>query len=300
MLHSFSLAVTLTVLVASQAFDPTTCINHFHMPRPVKYPQTPLFQLLFPRSSAEYCAVSYFPSLPMISQLIQTKLQIPIVYLFIASAGSYRSLVGVLTTLCFKHSYLNMSFIFVDANSFSTYAAQYGLHVVPSTFPSLAIHNLTANTKFPLINEGGWDDSVAADFIQQFLKGRLKPTFVWAEPEPDPGEQGDKIVKKLVATTYQDNVHAEEKYVVVLISSPGCIHCVRVASSYAEYGKSRHRIVFAEIHTGLNDVPNFSGGIPCVNMYRGTDTGNVVIFTGQKNYDGLRGFVELHRRKAGK
>lgn len=113
----------------------------------------------------------------------------------------------------------------MGANSISIYAAQYGLFVATSTFPFLAIHNLTSNTKLPLLNRGTWNDVVAVNFIQQFMKEQLEPALVRAEPEP--GDCGDEIVKKLIATTYQDNVYAEENDAVVLISSAGCIHCVR-------------------------------------------------------------------------
>lgn len=149
-------------------------------------------------------------SVPLLDEVSPSNFQLyaeaglPLAYVFIESNNPHReSLVKSLEPVAREHKG-KINFVWIDATKFADHAKS--LNLMETNWPSFAIQDLAAQTKFPLDQHKTVDHSTVAKFVKEFAAGTLSPSL---KSQPIPKKQGEGS-HVLVTDEFEKVVYAND------------------------------------------------------------------------------------------
>eukprot|EP01025_Chloroclados_australasicus_P060641 TRINITY_DN779_c1_g2_i1.p2 TRINITY_DN779_c1_g2~~TRINITY_DN779_c1_g2_i1.p2 ORF type:complete len:269 (-),score=31.44 TRINITY_DN779_c1_g2_i1:92-814(-) len=147
----------------------------------------------------------------------------------------------------------NYQFLFGDMASNSDTTKFFGIS--ENKFPAYVIYDVSNDVKYIQQNTNTED---LEQFIRDYQDEKLTP---FVKSEPVPGENDDKIPKKVVADNFNQVVFNNNKDVLLEFTAPWCKDCKRLVSTYKKialyYENNTDTDVFvAVMNVEVNDIPN--------------------------------------------
>lgn len=170
------------------------------------------------------------------------------------------------------------------------------LHLELNQPLNFALREPVANLRYPMNNATGDFIASMTDFIDEYLKGNLKPTI---KSEPVPKNWTDALVK-VVGLNYQEVVMDEKRDVLIIYCITPCGPCERLqptiltlAEVYRANSRLRDLVTIAKVmydenDTGERDLRAF----PTIKLFPASDKRNPVTFIkGNRTFDELADFI---------
>lgn len=185
-----------------------------------------------------------------------------------------------------------LNFVWIDAVKFVNHAK--GLNLKGEEWPSFAIQDIQATTKYPLDVLGKDPLKTVTDFVKQYTSGKLKPSI---KSEPIPKDQ-DGPVHVLVSEEFDKTVFDDKKDVLVEFYAPWCGHCKNLAPTYDKLGEKyaahKDKLVIAKMDATANDVPPSAGfqvqSFPTI-KFKPAGSKSFIDFDGDRSLEGFIDFI---------
>lgn len=185
-----------------------------------------------------------------------------------------------------------LNFVWIDAVKFVNHAK--GLNLKGEEWPSFAIQDIQATTKYPLDVLGKDPVKTIKDFIKDYTTGKLKPSI---KSEPIPKDQ-DGPVHVLVSEEFDKTVFDDKKDVLVEFYAPWCGHCKNLAPIYDQLGEKyaahKDKLVIAKMDATANDIPPSAGfqvqSFPTI-KFKPAGSKTFVDFDGDRTLEGFIDFI---------
>lgn len=179
--------------------------------------------------------------------------------------------------------------------------ALYGQHAevlnLPQEWPGFAIHDMAADTKYPLPKGETITAESLTKHMEAFVSGTLKPNF---KSEPIPAEDASQVIRTLVHDNFEEVAMDKNKDVLVEIYAPWCGACKRIGPEYEQLAtdvaaKASDKFIVAKFDGTANDIPtslNFRlEHFPTFKLIK-SGTNEVVSFDGDLSYNSLAEFLQ--------
>ncbi|CAO1634512.1 unnamed protein product [Sympodiomycopsis kandeliae] len=185
-----------------------------------------------------------------------------------------------------------LNFVWIDAVKFINHAK--GLNLKGEEWPSFAIQDIQATTKYPLDVLGKDPVKTVTDFVKQYTAGKLKPSI---KSEPIPKDQ-DGPVHVLVSDEFDKTVYDDKKDVLVEFYAPWCGHCKNLAPTYdtlgEKYSAHKDKLVIAKMDATANDIPPSAGfqvqSFPTI-KFKPAGSKAFIDFNGDRTLEGFIDFI---------
>jgi len=144
----------------------------------------------------------------------------------------------------------NLNFAVANENDFQHEADEFGLDVVTTDKPLIAIKS--AAGKFVMTEEFDPKGVAFEQFLKDYEAGKIEPHM---KSEPIPETQG--AVKVAVAKNFDELVTKSKKDVLIEFYAPWCGHCKSLAPKYDELGEkmAEEEVEIVKMDATANDVP---------------------------------------------
>ncbi|CAI2179072.1 2892_t:CDS:2 [Funneliformis geosporum] len=187
-----------------------------------------------------------------------------------------------------------ISFVFIDANKFGQHADNINLK---QDWPAFGISKPEENLKFPFDQSKNITTEAVKEFVNQFVKGEIKPS-IKSQPIP---EKNDEPVVVLVADNFEGIVYDATKDVLVEFYAPWCGHCKKLAPTYEKLGEAykaaTDKIIIAKMDATENDLPvkaTFKvSGFPTIKLFKAGDN-EIVDYQGDRSYENIVEFLNTN------
>lgn len=187
-----------------------------------------------------------------------------------------------------------LNFVWIDAIKFVNHAK--GLNLQGEDWPSFAIQDVQASTKFPLEDLGSDVAASIGDFVEKFIKGEV-PASIKSEPIPDQ----DGPVYVLVADEFDKVLLDDKKDILVEFYAPWCGHCKKLAPTYDTLGEvytpHKDKVLIAKMDATANDIPPSAGfsvsSFPTI-KFKAAGSKEFLDFDGDRTLDGFVDFIKLN------
>jgi protein disulfide-isomerase A1 len=192
-----------------------------------------------------------------------------------------------------------MNFVWIDAIKFGDHAK--ALNLAGSDWPSFVIQNVEKQLKYPFDESKDVTTESAADWVEQYLEGKLQPQL---KSQPIPETQ-DESVYTLVGKNFEDVVYDDSKDVFVEFYATWCGHCKRLKPTWDslgdKYAAIKDRLVIAKMEAQDNDlppsVPFRIQGFPTL-KFKPAGSREFVDYEGDRSFESLVSFVEEHAKNS--
>lgn len=146
-------------------------------------------------------------------------------------------------------NFKDLNFAVANKGDFQQEASEYGLQVLTTDKPSVAIKSKKG--KFVMKEE--FDMTTFEAFLKAYEAGSLE-AYLKSEPVP---EDNDGPVKVAVAKNFEELVTNNKKDVLIEFYAPWCGHCKKLAPIYEELGEklSGEEVDIVKMDATANDVP---------------------------------------------
>ena len=171
------------------------------------------------------------------------------------------------------------------------------LHLNVTQFPAFAIREPIENLRYPM-NETSNSVFIEAmeTFVQDFLKGDLKPTI---KSEPLPPEDSKEALVKIVGLNYRDIVMDTSKDVLVTYCITPCGPCEyfqpileALAELYASRPELKEQVTIGKVMYDENDTPERRLlGFPNVKLFPAAAKNSSETFLGPLDLDDVADFI---------
>merc|ERR1712223_130956 len=186
-------------------------------------------------------------------------------------------------------NFKSLNFAVANENDFQHEASEFGLEVVKTDKPLVAIKS----SKGKFVMEAEFDMKTFESFLNDYEAGKLVP---YLKSEPVPETQG--AVKVAVAKNFDELVTQNTKDVLIEFYAPWCGHCKKLVPTYDELGEKMadEEVEIVKMDATANDVPaGFNvRGFPTLFWYP-KDTKKAVSYDGGRELDD---FVKYIAEKA--
>lgn len=185
-----------------------------------------------------------------------------------------------------------LNFVWIDAIKFVNHAK--GLNLQGEDWPSFAIQDIQASTKFPLEDLGSDAAQSIGDFVEKYLKGEVAASI---KSEPVPDQDGPVFV--LVADEFDKVIGDSSKDMLVEFYAPWCGHCKKLAPTYDTLGElytpHKDKVLIAKMDAVANDVPPSAGfsvsSFPTI-KFRAAGSKEWLDFDGDRTLDGFVDYIK--------
>merc|ERR1712203_1237263 len=145
----------------------------------------------------------------------------------------------------------NLNFAVANENDFQHEADEFGLDVVTTDKPLIAIKS--AAGKFVMTEEFDPKGVAFEQFLKDYEAGKIEP-HMKSEAVPEPN---DGPVKVAVAKNFDELVTKSKKDVLIEFYAPWCGHCKSLAPKYDELGEkmASEEVEIVKMDATANDVP---------------------------------------------
>lgn len=220
---------------------------------------------------------------------------LPLAYTFIEVNNPNReSLVKSLEPLAKEHRG-HVNFVWIDATKFGDYAKS--LNLPGDNWPEFVIQNFTSQERFPLEAKKEVNHRNVAEFVKQFLAGKLRPSV---RSQPIPAKQGPGSYV-LVADAFDDVVYARNNQMDVFLEfyAPWCGHCKNLKPIWddlaASFNTSSNQVLIAKFDATENDIPASSGisvqGYPTL-KFKPAGSKEFIDYDEERTLDAMIDFIE--------
>ncbi|UZJ53027.1 hypothetical protein CBS101457_002347 [Exobasidium rhododendri] len=187
-----------------------------------------------------------------------------------------------------------LNFVWIDAIKFVNHAK--GLNLQKEDWPSFAIQDIEASTKFPLEDLGDDLEKSIGDFVAKYVKGEIEASI---KSEPVPEQDGPVFV--LVADEFEKVLLSDSKDMLVEFYAPWCGHCKKLAPTYDTLGElySTHKdkVLIAKMDATLNDIPPSAGfqvqSFPTI-KFKAAGSQDFIDYEGERTLDGFVDYINLN------
>ncbi|KDQ08835.1 hypothetical protein BOTBODRAFT_37526 [Botryobasidium botryosum FD-172 SS1] len=219
---------------------------------------------------------------------------LPLAYLFVDPTDEAQrlKLVDSIKPIAAKYKG-KVNFVWIDSIHYAGHAKN--LNLVQEKWPSFAIQDIAASTKYPLDQTIDISPDTIEDFVSQFVGKKLEPSLK-SEPIPEKQEEGTFV---LVGKQFDEVIFDDSKDVFVEFYAPWCGHCKRLAPIWEELGQryagQKDKITIAKMDATENDLPLSApftiSGFPTIKFKR-AGTKDFIDFDGERTLESLIEFVE--------
>lgn len=136
-----------------------------------------------------------------------------------------------------------------------------------------------------------------AKFIDSLKRGLIQPHM---KSLPIPATQ-DGLVKKIVAHSYDNEVHKVKKDAVIYFYAPWCGHCKKLDPVFKKVAEklseTNENIIFAKMDATVNDIPYMFPdlkGYPSLFFVSAFEKFDPVEYQGDKDFKSLRDWINRH------
>ncbi|KAK0521073.1 protein disulfide-isomerase precursor [Tilletia horrida] len=191
-----------------------------------------------------------------------------------------------------------VNFVWIDAVKFASHAET--LNLQTDLWPSVAIQDMGAQTKYPLQKLGAKPADTINTFVADFVAGKLQPSI---KSEAAPTSQ-DESVFVLVADEFDKVVSDHSKDLLVEFYAPWCGHCKKLEPTYAalgeKYASHKDKITIAKMDATKNDIPPSAGfsiqGFPTIKFRPAGPSSTWIDFEGERSLEGFTEFIGLNAK----
>jgi len=192
-----------------------------------------------------------------------------------------------------------VNFVWIDAIKFGDHAK--ALNLVEAKWPAFVIQDLEKQLKYPYDQTKDVTSEGAADWVDQFLDGKILPQL---KSQPIPETQ-DESVYTLVGKNFEDVVFDDEKDVFVEFYASWCGHCKRLKPIWDQLGDKyapiKERVVIAKMEAQDNDLPASIpfriGGFPTIKL-KPAGSRDFIDYEGDRSFESLVSFLEEHAKNS--
>lgn len=192
-----------------------------------------------------------------------------------------------------------MNFVWIDAVKFGDHAK--ALNLGEAKWPAFVIQDLEKQLKYPFDQSKEVTADGAADWVEQYLSGKLQPQL---KSQPIPETQ-DESVYTLVGKNFEDVVFDDAKDVFVEFYASWCGHCKRLKPIWDslgdKYASIKDRLVIAKMEAQDNDLPPSIpfriSGFPTL-KFKPAGSRDFIDYEGDRSFESLVSFVEENAKNS--
>ncbi|KIM46139.1 hypothetical protein M413DRAFT_16878 [Hebeloma cylindrosporum] len=192
-----------------------------------------------------------------------------------------------------------MNFVWIDAVKFGDHAK--ALNLGEAKWPAFVIQDLEKQLKYPFDQSKEVTADGAADWVEQYLSGKLQPQL---KSQPIPETQ-DESVYTLVGKNFEDVVFDDAKDVFVEFYASWCGHCKRLKPIWDSLGDKypsiKDRLVIAKMEAQDNDLPPSIpfriSGFPTL-KFKPAGSRDFIDYEGDRSFESLVSFVEENAKNS--
>ncbi|KAJ3510073.1 hypothetical protein NLJ89_g4876 [Agrocybe chaxingu] len=192
-----------------------------------------------------------------------------------------------------------MNFVWIDAVKYGDHAK--ALNVMEVKWPAFVIQNLEKQLKYPYDQSKEVTAEGAAEWVRQYLDGKLQPKL---KSQVIPPTQ-DEPVYVLVGESFEDVVYDDSKDVFVEFYASWCGHCKRLAPIWEsighKYAPIKDRLIIAKLEAQENDlpasVPFRISGFPTL-KFKPAGSREFIDYEGDRSFESLISFIEQHAKNS--
>ena len=191
-------------------------------------------------------------------------------------------------------NFKSLNFAVANENDFQHEASEFGLEVVKTDKPLVAIKS----SKGKFVMKEDFDMKTFEAFLKDYEAGNLE---AYLKSEPIPDQTGP--VKVAVAKNFDELVNKNTKDVLIEFYAPWCGHCKKLAPIYDQLGEKMadEEVDIVKMDATANDVP--AGwdvrGFPTL-FWLPSDTKKPVAYNGGRELDDFVKYIEKNKSKAKK
>ncbi|KAM0748041.1 protein disulfide isomerase [Meredithblackwellia eburnea MCA 4105] len=220
---------------------------------------------------------------------------IPLAYIFVEATDAKREEITKSIEPIARENKGKINFVWIDALKFSDHAKS--LNLPEPVWPSFAIQNVGAMTKYPLDQSKKVDHDTVKAFVDDFNAGKIAPSI---KSQKIPAVQ-DEPVYVLVADEFDEVVADTSKDLFVEFYAPWCGHCKKLKPTWdtlgEKYSAAKEKITIAKFDATENDVPASAGfkvaGFPTI-KFRAAGTEEWISYEGDRSLESLVEFLDAN------
>ncbi|KAL8292617.1 hypothetical protein RQP46_001229 [Phenoliferia psychrophenolica] len=217
---------------------------------------------------------------------------IPLAYIFVEATDPKREEITKAIEPVAREHKGKINFVWIDAVKFADHAKS--LNLPEPSWPSFAIQNVAAMTKYPLDQSKPVDFATVSAFVSDFVSGKITPSV---KSEKAPAVQ-DEPVFVLVADQFDEVVADTSKDLLVEFYAPCCKKLKPTWDTLGEkYAAVKDKVTIAKFDATENDVPASAGfkvaGFPTI-KFRAAGSAEWITYEGDRSLESLIEFLDAN------
>lgn len=187
----------------------------------------------------------------------------------------------------------NITFAIADEENFKNMLEEFGLGDSPEEI-NIGCHSMDGK-RYPMEPMEEFDSEEIQEFLQKFMKGKLKP---YIKSQAIPKRQSGHV-KVVVGKNFESVVLDKTKDVLIEFYAPWCGHCKQIEPIYAELAKklkNEKNLVIAKMDATANDSPDpfTAEGFPTIYFAPANKKSEPMKFEGDRTVEGFEKFLKEH------
>ena len=193
-----------------------------------------------------------------------------------------------------------LNFVWINADRFVNHAK--ALNLKGDAWPAFAVQDMQNGSKYPLELAGKNPAAAVADYVKNFVAGKVAPSIKSA---PVPASQPESVIE-VVADEFDKYVFQDNKDVLVEFYAPWCGHCKRLAPTYslladlyARDSAVANKVQIVRMDATANDMPQSADiqlvGFPTIMLKpAGKGERKFIDYEGDRSLESLVDFIATH------